>query len=43
MQAKHDRLAEGEAVNPFIDEAGYRRAIAEAERRFREQLESERG
>jgi hypothetical protein len=30
-------------VNPFIDPSGYRRAIAAAEHRFREELESERG
>jgi metallo-beta-lactamase class B len=42
MHAKYDRLDAKDGVNPFIDPAGYRRAIAEAEQRFRKQLASER-
>ena len=42
MQSKHDRLAEGAAPNPFIDPEGYRRLIAETERRFEDQLVRER-
>jgi len=42
MQSKRDRLAEGAASNPFIDPEGYRRLIAEAERRFEDQLARER-
>jgi len=42
MPSKHDRLAGGEAPNPFIDPEGYRRLIAETERRFEDQLAHER-
>jgi metallo-beta-lactamase class B len=42
MRAKYDRLSAKGGVNPFIDRSGYRRAIAEAEQRFRDELESER-
>jgi metallo-beta-lactamase class B len=43
MHAKYDRLASKGRANPFIDPSGYRRAIADAEQRFRKELESERG
>ena len=36
------RLAERAAPNPFIDPEGYRRLVADAERRFEEQLADER-
>lgn len=42
MKEKFARLARGEEPNPFIDPGGYRRFLAGAEARFREQLESER-
>jgi len=43
MEAKHRRLASGDATaNPFIDPEGYRRLVADAEKRFQEQLASER-
>jgi metallo-beta-lactamase class B len=42
MKTKYKRLRDGAAVNPFIDPAGYKGAIAEAEREFREDLASER-
>lgn len=42
MKDKFGRQRDGTAENPFIDPAGYRRFIDEAEERFREQLESER-
>jgi len=42
MDAKHDRLTKGATANPFIDPQGYRRLIAEAEKRFQDQLASER-
>jgi metallo-beta-lactamase class B len=42
MRAKYDRLDAHDGENPFIDPAGYRRAIADAEQRFRAQLASER-
>lgn len=41
MQAKRQRLTSGGA-NPFIDPAGYRRLVAEAEDRFNAQLVNER-
>ena len=41
MDQKRDRLSGG-GPNPFIDPAGYRKLIAEAEQRFRAQLASER-
>jgi len=43
MRAKFDRIDKQSRANPFIDPSGYRRAIADAERRFREELASERG
>ena len=48
MEAKYDRLEEDRdksvrRPNPFIDPDGYRKAIGEAERRFRQELASERG
>jgi metallo-beta-lactamase class B len=42
MKAKYKRLRDGVAPNPFIDPAGYKSAIAEAERAFQEELASER-
>jgi metallo-beta-lactamase class B len=42
MKDKVERQRDGADENPFIDPAGYRRFISEAERRFQEQLESER-
>jgi len=42
MKAKYRRLSGTEPQNPFIDPEGYRRFIADAEHRFRAQLESER-
>jgi len=42
MKAKYRRLQSGASTNPFIDPDGYRRFVAESERRFLEQLESER-
>ena len=42
MAAKYRRLQSGAAANPFIDPEGYRRFIANSERRFREQLSNER-
>lgn len=42
MSKKYDRLRDGAAANPFIDPTGYRQFVAEAERRFSQQLESER-
>ena len=41
MDRKRDRMTSG-GPNPFIDPAGYRQLIAEAEQRFRAQLASER-
>jgi metallo-beta-lactamase class B len=41
MKEKYDRLTEGGGENPFIDPLGYRRAIAEAEQRFLDELRSE--
>ncbi len=43
MKEKYERLHDGSRSNPFIDPAGYRRSIEDAERRFREELASERG
>ena len=42
MKAKYERSRENPSVNPFIDPAGYRAFIAQAEERFREQLAAER-
>jgi metallo-beta-lactamase class B len=42
MKEKYARSKRGERENPFIDPEGYRRFLARAEARFREQLESER-
>ena len=42
MKAKYRKLHGGASQNPFIDPDGYRRFVAEAELRFREQLASER-
>ena len=42
MDRKRARQLEGATPNPFIDPAGYRRFVADAEKRFREQLASER-
>jgi metallo-beta-lactamase class B len=42
MKEKFARSQRGEKPNPFIDPGGYRRFLARAEARFREQLESER-
>jgi len=41
METKHKRLASGDA-SAFIDPEGYRRLVADAEKRFQEQLASER-
>jgi metallo-beta-lactamase class B len=41
MKHKRDRLGSQSEPNPFVDPAGYRRTIADAERRFREELASE--
>jgi metallo-beta-lactamase class B len=41
MEEKRDRLAHGETPNPFIDQAGWKRLIAEQERNFRRRLQSE--
>jgi metallo-beta-lactamase class B len=38
MQEKSKRLAQGKKPNPFIDERGYRRFIAQTEKAFREEL-----
>lgn len=42
METKQQRLAAGATPNPFIDPQGYRRLVAEAEKRFQDQLVSER-
>lgn len=42
MKAKYRRLGADTLQNPFIDPEGYRAFIADSERRFREQLASER-
>jgi len=42
MDAKRARQRAGAARNPFVDSEGYRRFVAEAETRFRDQLASER-
>jgi hypothetical protein len=42
MKAKYHQLQSGAATNPFIDPDGYRRSVAESERRFHEQLSNER-
>jgi metallo-beta-lactamase class B len=42
MRAKYRQLQSGASTNPFIDPEGYRRFVADSERRFREQLASER-
>jgi metallo-beta-lactamase class B len=42
MERKRAELERGVEVNPFIDPGGYRRFVATAEGRFREQLASER-
>jgi metallo-beta-lactamase class B len=42
MQDKYDRLRAGATPNPFIDPQGYRRFIAEAEQKFRDELRSQR-
>lgn len=42
MKDKFSRLQRGEQPNPFIDPAGYRRFLQQAEARFHEQLEDER-
>lgn len=42
MDAKHGRLASGSGPNPFIDPPGYRTLIADAEKRFQDQLAAER-
>jgi metallo-beta-lactamase class B len=43
MEAKRERLASGGGTpNPFIDPQGYRRLVADAEKRFQDQLSSER-
>jgi len=42
MDRKRARQLEGVTPNPFIDPGGYRRFVARAEGRFREQLASER-
>jgi metallo-beta-lactamase class B len=41
MDRKRARQRRGEATNPFIDPAGYRRFVADAETRFRKQLRAE--
>jgi metallo-beta-lactamase class B len=41
MHAKYDRLTSNPKLNPFIDPDGYRRAIADAEQRYRDELASE--
>lgn len=42
MKAKYRHAQSDPSTNPFIDREGYRHFIADAERRFRERLESER-
>jgi metallo-beta-lactamase class B len=42
MKAKYRQLRSGAATNPFIDPDGYRRFVAESERRFHELLSNER-
>jgi metallo-beta-lactamase class B len=42
MERKRARQLAGATPNPFIDPAGYRRFVADAETRFREQLAGER-
>jgi metallo-beta-lactamase class B len=42
MERKRARQIEGVTPNPFIDPGGYRRFVARAEGRFREELGSER-
>lgn len=41
MTSKYRLLKAGTSPNPFIDPEGYRRFVADAERRFRERLSSE--
>jgi metallo-beta-lactamase class B len=41
MRAKYRRISD-HGENPFIDPNGYRQAIAQAEKRFRDELASER-
>lgn len=42
MDAKLQRLASGATANPFIDPQGYRTMVADAEKRFQQQLAAER-
>jgi metallo-beta-lactamase class B len=42
MERKRKRQLDGVAPNPFIDPGGYKRFVASAEGRFKEQLASER-
>jgi metallo-beta-lactamase class B len=42
MKAKYERAHENPSQNPFIDPAGYRAFVAQAEARFRERLTAER-
>jgi metallo-beta-lactamase class B len=42
LEAKRKRLAGGATPNPFIDPQGYRTLVADAEKRFRDQLAAER-
>jgi metallo-beta-lactamase class B len=42
MAQKFERLAHGATPNPFIDPAGWRAKLADEEKAFREQLESEK-
>jgi metallo-beta-lactamase class B len=42
MRDKYDQLQSGGGKNPFIDPEGYQRFVAEAEQRFRDELDAER-
>jgi len=42
VESKRKRQKNGARPNPFIDSAGYRRVVAEAEQEFREALANER-
>ncbi len=41
MEAKHRRLSSAGGANPFVDPEGYRRLVAEAQKRFEAQLADE--
>jgi hypothetical protein len=43
LEEKYARMQAGAAQNPFIDPAGCRKYVEDAEARFMKQLEDERG